>query len=598
MTRIFLLYIFVSIHLVSFSQNRESTSENIIKLTVIGEGKTNQESLADGLSKAFIQTFKVFISNNTKEIELIRNEAISSSIGIIQKFDIIAEKDFGDGTYVGTYMVVISIDKLKTYCESKGMKIEFQVGLFTKKVKQQVLLEQSEIEAVWNTLFILNPIMNKSFDYKYQTFDPVSIDGNNKFKVRLIVDCIGNQNQEFVFDYLKNFLKGVSMNESEQLQYQETNKQIWGIKIDGEKYFLRNEKSFYAFQSFFNEILYIERRFVIEDNIKNLLGSNANYEFGKRNNQELEVNSVKGAHHDLNETIWLQEPDSYDAKHTDNYSGFEDLGDCNLTLSTGGSIAPGFFVYSLNKGQKKVGLAYKKRDTGKVIKTYDFSITYTLVELEKIQRIQIHHVSKDNKIGQWYKGGVIFFEDSTIYLLHPIDFKQYTFGSYQNCCDTMSGNPNNKCPDILMCNLNEYKLKDELQGVFFKTVTDTLIGSGMLNTKKLSSITNQYNNPFKYIINLELNGFNGWYVPSKIETELLITYSEKYYAKFLPSIFTSSLKKGKEYNIYWDSFYVPSKDNDNNKVDEFHLPFKKGAHDELFFGNAKIFIPIRIENHR
>jgi hypothetical protein len=568
--------------------NDKSQTDKTVTLTVVGQGKTQEDTRKIAFINAIEQAFGTFITTNTVILndKLIKDEIITLSNGNIQNYSIISEEKTENGNYFGTYKVVVSVDQLKTFCESKGIKVEFQGGLFAMNIKLQAIAEQSELIAVWNVLFMLNPILNKSFDYKAQTFDPISIEGNNKFKVRFLVDCIGNKNQEFVFDYLNKFLVGISLSINERKNYEKLNKLIWGIKVDGNEYYLRNKESYDAFENFFKEILFIERRFIIEDNVKNLIGSHTSYSYTRRGNLEFEINNVYGAsEYQENEDGLLVWKSSHSERKNDNYSGFEDL-------NARGKYSEGYFGFKY-KDEDRYGMAYNKRITGEVIKTYDFSITYTLKELEKINAFNVYHISRNKKIGQWYKGGVIFYEDSIKSLIVPIGFKSFEYSTYQYCCDTTNADRQYKCPDIYICNINEYDLRDQLQDIFLKINTDTSIGSGYENSRKILSISSQYNTPFKFLKYKIIQGFNDWFIPSKLESELLINYSERYYPIFIQNIYTSSLIKEKHYRIKWDSFYKITKDFSYN---EFNLPIIESDYN-LFNLNTTGFIPIRVEKN-
>jgi hypothetical protein len=175
----------------------------------------------------------------------------------------------------------------------------------------------------------------------------------------------------------------------------------------------------------------------------------------------------------------------------------------------------------------------------------------------------------------------------------PIGFKSFEYSTYQYCCDTTNADRQYKCPDIYICNINEYDLRDQLQDIFLKINTDTSIGSGYENSRKILSISSQYNTPFKFLKYKIIQGFNDWFIPSKLESELLINYSERYYPIFIQNIYTSSLIKEKHYRIKWDSFYKITKDFSYN---EFNLPIIESDYN-LFNLNTTGFIPIRVEKN-
>jgi len=277
--RIILIFtLLISISL--FAQDTDKT----VTLVVSGQGQTQDAAKQSALRNAIEQAFGTFISSNTEILndELVKDEIVSVSNGNIQKFEILSEVKIPDGEYSTTLKATVSVSKLITFAESKGVEVEFKGGLFAINVKQQIFNEENEKKVVNDMLFVIRKIMNKSMDYSLIVGTPIK--GNPPPQTRfsrpkylpvnfkktsksvriqrmksgnergqntdsglwdfpLEISVIVNDNFVQMQNYLYKTLVGISLTDEEVSDYAKLNKPTYEILIDGNRKLNRKGKA-------------------------------------------------------------------------------------------------------------------------------------------------------------------------------------------------------------------------------------------------------------------------------------------------------------------------------------------------------------------
>ena len=211
-----------------------SQENKVIDITVSGSGATQEEAKQNALRNAIEQAFGTFVSSNTEILndELVKDEIVSIANGNIQKYEVISEVQKPDGYWANTLKVKVSVNKLISFCEGKGVVVEFKGGLFAINVKQQILNEEAEVKAVENMCEVLKEIGNNSFDYSIVVSDPIAADRENKnWKVPILVNVSANSNFSEIANYLMNTLAGISMTDSEVTNYLSLGKDVFSVAI-------------------------------------------------------------------------------------------------------------------------------------------------------------------------------------------------------------------------------------------------------------------------------------------------------------------------------------------------------------------------------
>jgi hypothetical protein len=241
MKKIILLF-FLLLNLVVNAQE-----DKTVTLTVSGTGKTIEEAKTNALRSAIEQAFGAFISSKTEILNdnLIKDEIVSVANGNIHKFDIISQAEIPNNSFAITLNATVSISKLTSFAQSKGISITINGGLFAANIIQQELNEKSELISVKNILNTSNELLKKSFDYSIETRgNPTS--NNGKYDIPLKITVKLNNNFNVFKEYLINSLSGLSMTESEITNYQELKKPISQLiirkdTISQEDFFFKND---------------------------------------------------------------------------------------------------------------------------------------------------------------------------------------------------------------------------------------------------------------------------------------------------------------------------------------------------------------------
>ena len=214
---------------VSFAQE-----DKTVTLTVSGQGKTQNEAKQNALRNAIEQAFGTFISSNTEILndDLVKDEIVSISNGNIQKFELLSEVQIEYGEWSTTLKATVSVTNLTSFCESKGISVEFKGSLFAFNINQQILNEKNEIKAIENVCQVIRNIADVSFDYSITASDPVSLDArNSKWRIPIYVSVYKNSNFERIPNILYSTLKGLSLSLEEAENYKKLGKNVYPISI-------------------------------------------------------------------------------------------------------------------------------------------------------------------------------------------------------------------------------------------------------------------------------------------------------------------------------------------------------------------------------
>jgi len=210
------------------------TESKIVVITVSGTGKTQDEAKQNALRNAIEQAFGTFISSNTQILndELVKDEIVSVSSGNIQDYTVLSEVQTPDGFWSNTVKAKVAIDKLTSFCESKGVNVEFKGSLFSLNIKQQELNEKSEEKAIENMCVVLKELSEKCFDYEIQANEPVtSFYKKGYWDIPIIIYAIPNENIKIISKYFIETLTGLSLSNSEISSYEKLGKKINHVEI-------------------------------------------------------------------------------------------------------------------------------------------------------------------------------------------------------------------------------------------------------------------------------------------------------------------------------------------------------------------------------
>jgi hypothetical protein len=471
MKNIFFL-IFITVSFFVYSQTQD---EIVVSLTSTGTGNSIESAKINALNNATSQVYNVYISKDRSFVSSIdiKSKIVSDTNNLlIEKYDVVNTTIIPDGTFAVTLKVKFNISKIILFCQSKGTIAEFKGGVFATNIKSQILNEEAEIKTIWDALFMINPILNQSFDYNIKTMSPKVKEGNNNlFEVPILISVNTNRNIDFVFDFLKKSLSLISLSQQELNDYTSLGKKTFQINIDNQVYYLRKEESSKAVDYFFEEVLRVMRNYRIEDGFTYQMG----YEFYKMNN--------------------------YNEKFIYNESYNTDNSDVNYP-----------FKMSNSTKSNSVGYNYITEKSSRTIMEIKFNRVYNLEGIENITNFIVFSGYNTSKLGAWYNGGRIYYiDDNNIAYICPLSFDNLNY--------------------LNVVNRQQYKddlIYDKYGYIIKNTITDTLIGSGSPNTLKILDAISNYNIPQKVCNDFAFNGFYNWFLPSINELEKLLEFNYNY----------------------------------------------------------------------
>jgi len=215
-----------------------SQDDKTVTLTVSAQGQTQDEAKQNALRNAIEQAFGTFISSNTEILndELVKDKIVSVSSGNIQNFEVISEVQISDGGYATTLKATVSVTKLTSFVESKGVVVEFKGSILATNVKQQMLNEQNEIKSIRNIVGTCKEILDFSCDFSIVRGEPKQKNNdNNNWAVPISINVKFNKNIEQFNQYLLNSIKGIAMSKDEVSQYNQLGKKTYKIALGGDK---------------------------------------------------------------------------------------------------------------------------------------------------------------------------------------------------------------------------------------------------------------------------------------------------------------------------------------------------------------------------
>ena len=306
-----------------------------VTITTSGSGKTIEEAKQSALRSAIEQSFGAFISSKTEIFndQIVADQMASVTSGNIKSFELLNQDQLPDGRWGVTLKAIVSVDKLTSFVQAKGIAIEVKGGMFALNIKQQLLNEQGEIKAVAEMIGLLHEPMQISFDYVIKSSDPKSLDAESKnWEIPLVVTATCNKNIDFCANYFKKTLAALSLSPSEVETYKSLNKQVFPVSVTYQNqtstYNLRKQSSISAIQSLKSNWEFYTRLFTVQSGMDELygIGKENQFEFAIDNREQTDENNA-------DENFELNFDESIE--RTDNFSA-------SISFPTSGIVARTF----------------------------------------------------------------------------------------------------------------------------------------------------------------------------------------------------------------------------------------------------------------
>jgi hypothetical protein len=276
----------------AFAQDVEKT----VVVSASGRGKSNEDAKREAFRSAIDQVISVLVSSesNTLINQALSEQLVATKNGVINSYTVLNESQLPDGSWSIALKALISVSKLNSFIESKGVTTVLNGGIFAWNIKQQLLKEQSEIKAVNEMADLLQKYMEVAFEYSIKNGDPKSVDEESKnWEIPIIVTATTNKNIDFCASYCINTLKALSLSPEEWKTYTSLNKAIFPVVIKynniSNVFYLRKNSSISGLDKLFSKWEYYTRLFTVESGMDTLNSD----DFTLENNIDHETSKTK-----------------------------------------------------------------------------------------------------------------------------------------------------------------------------------------------------------------------------------------------------------------------------------------------------------------
>lgn len=204
-----------------------------ITLVTSGTGDTKEEATNNALRSALEQTYGAFVSSNSQVVndELVKDEIVSISTGNIVSYE---ELSFIDSNPKQVSVsAVVSISRLQSYAQNKGMSAELAGNTFAMNLKMEELNKKNQDIALKHMLEQTKLMSQNLFDYELSVGDPEKTPKG--VQVPLTIRIKANKNTVSYYDYFHKTFASLAVQKKTGRDVHLYSGQ--GIEIDGFKQF-------------------------------------------------------------------------------------------------------------------------------------------------------------------------------------------------------------------------------------------------------------------------------------------------------------------------------------------------------------------------
>lgn len=286
-------FLFLVVFLIRISVNAQ---ENIVSLITTGTDNNNDKAVNKALRNAVEQAFGSFLVSKSAVVndQLATDEILTVSSGNIVSYDVVSTITNPDSKEVTvTINSKVSLVKLKTFLESKGIEVDFKGKLFAQNIMMQEFYEQNEIKALKELNALMKEFNNKCFDYNVEAKEPIK--SSEKWTIPLVVSASINDNFYNLKDNLLKSLQSISLSKAQSEEYEKLAKEVFRIVIvdrnnSTKVFYLRKKESLQQIldivENYKNQI----GSFEIDNSVNKLSLSNSKWDVIKNNFKPIVIN--------------------------------------------------------------------------------------------------------------------------------------------------------------------------------------------------------------------------------------------------------------------------------------------------------------------
>lgn len=382
----------------SSSSSTTETDNNMVRLTVSAQGRTKEEAKYKALRDALERAFGTFISSNTQILndELVKDEIVSVSSGNIQKFEIKSEVQLPDGSYTNVVDVTVSLGKLRSFCESKGINVEFQGGLFAANIKLQQMNKHNEETVIENMYQVVEKIASVGYDFTIEVKEPRhSSLYTNAYDVDLKVIAKFNNNMLNAIEIMEKTISGLFLRDEEIKTLKNQGAWVYPVNIGLESGYLRSFTSIIAIRHLCERIIpYYSTYFKINNGLqsmngKEILSSKDNNELLRLKEQLSDIDKIR-----LNRFYMVG--NNYDLFASNKRDGYREVSDYIISIPIIGK--------DMNRSYRPD--VYDDREDKYLIQINPTNLLNTEISFPIINTLTLEEISKINEY-KVYRLGIL-----------------------------------------------------------------------------------------------------------------------------------------------------------------------------------------------
>lgn len=154
----------------------------------------------------------------------MKDEIVTISNGNIKSYKEIANEDLPNGNIFVSLQVTVSINKLVSYAQSKGVETEFAGATFAMNLKMEELNKRNEEKIIADMFDVMERLYMTGIDYKISVDNPKATG-----QITANIDIIPNNNAVKACDLFYKTLQSLSLPKKKIKEYEEIGKDVFNI---------------------------------------------------------------------------------------------------------------------------------------------------------------------------------------------------------------------------------------------------------------------------------------------------------------------------------------------------------------------------------
>lgn len=235
--KFFIFLFFLILHCQIYSQRE-------VSITINGFGKSKEAAIQNAIDYSVNRIYGVFYNSikDFKHDTLEKIEFWNVDNSTIKKIDVISSESLGNEKWFVNLSLLISLDDVEKFFKTSSQNIKYEGTVYTYNILNQELKEINEYKSVVNLLEVGNEYLLKAFSFDLKIGTPISIDDiSEKWMIQFNVKTKINSNISLFQKLLIDNLKLLNMPESEIIEYENSGKKVYPIKLFNETIYLRNK---------------------------------------------------------------------------------------------------------------------------------------------------------------------------------------------------------------------------------------------------------------------------------------------------------------------------------------------------------------------